>query len=242
MTVNVLLCDDSNTDMKSEKKFIEKAFSELNIDYILDCIYDSNSFDIGNKTYDMAFLDVELAESDGFDVARKILRYNKNCIIMFITNHSVYLDKAFDINAFRFFQKPLEYKRLYKGIENAIKRMVAEYAKIEITNHINNRIMEIALNRIIYIENSDRHTKIITEKYEFIARENFAYIKKLISQRADFFISPHSSLFVNYKYIRYYDKYSVSLTKDENIIKLDISRRYYSDFVDKFFRLAEGEI
>lgn len=235
--INIVLCDDCKTDLEIEHEAICEILQEMKIAYKIDCYDEPDK--VSDKIYDIVFLDIEMNGKNGLDTAKSLLKRNKKCIIIFITNYSVYLDTAFDVNAFRFLPKPLDRERLQLGIDKAIKKMYEEDKVLNVINRANKSEVTIKLKSVIFIENCNRHTRIVTEGNDFIAAESFSHIKNRIKNDVDYFASPHSSLFVNLRYVAAHNKLCVSVMRNNKIINLDMSRRHYQKFADALFAMAE---
>ena len=86
MTINALICDDDNKCGDIIRKYLLKYCEERNI----TCFHDS--FNEGQKAlesdtkYNIAFLDIEIGDISGLEIAKKLKEKNKNIIIFFIIN------------------------------------------------------------------------------------------------------------------------------------------------------------
>ena len=82
---------------------------------------------IKNLTPQLVFLDVQMPETDGFNVLDSVEKDNSPTFI-FVTAHDQFAIKAFEVNAFDYLLKPFSEERL----ENTLKR-----AKEQIKKHEN---------------------------------------------------------------------------------------------------------
>ena len=73
------------------------------------------------KKYDLIYLDIELADSNGIDIAQYVHDIKPNCMIIFVTSHMSYVNQSFIVNAFQFIKKPIESKLFIEEIQRAIK-------------------------------------------------------------------------------------------------------------------------
>ena len=193
-----------------------------------------------NKSYDMAFLDIEMGEKSGLQVAEAILDKNPGCFVFFITNYSAYIDDAFDIKAFRYLNKPVDKERLESSVCKALCRIEEKNKTISLTRK-NKRKAEVVVNSVLYIENSNRHTLVVTREEEFLAEESFSVVKAMIEEESDSFALTHQSFFVNLGYVSYYDNKVVKLTHKEKEYGVHMSRRKYAPFEDKMFLEANRQ-
>ncbi|MCK9216890.1 MAG: response regulator [Firmicutes bacterium] len=75
--------------------------------------------EIGELQPDVVFLDIEMGEINGLELAESLMRKHNNLEIVFITAYSQYAVEAFEINAIDYLLKPIQKKRLI----NTIKRL-----------------------------------------------------------------------------------------------------------------------
>lgn len=78
-----------------------------------------------NKDIDIAFLDIEMSEMSGIDLARKLKKLNPDICIVFVTCHSDYALEAFGIHASGYIVKPITQDKLENEIYNIFNQ--AEY-------------------------------------------------------------------------------------------------------------------
>lgn len=80
---------------------------------------------IEEKQPDLALLDLQMPEVDGFGVVR-LLKKNHLPMIAFVTAHDEYAIRAFEVNAIDYILKPVEPSRLRRTIDRAIHRLEQE--------------------------------------------------------------------------------------------------------------------
>lgn len=230
MGFNIAICDDNQVDLKAESKVIREVVASKSI----SCkIYEfDNSKDLieSGAKYDIVFLDVQMDGTDGLGVAKHINSVNRRCLIFFVTNYESYMDSAMDEYAFRFWVKPLNKKRLRTGIESAIKR-IENYNRV-ITVNVDRQDTNIFIRDIIYICAENKKTRIVTINGQYITSEPFRKVKAMIDSYS--FGEPHSSYYVNMKFIKEYSHTAVICTYEEKEYEVYISRRKYMEFNKHF--------
>ena len=229
--IKIAICDDEEYSIKHEAYMITSVMKKLNEDCIIDEYI--NPLDLINteKNYDMIFLDVEINEFNGINIANKVRNLNKNCFIFFVTNHEKYLDNALNERAFRFWTKPLDMHRLLYGIKSALYEIEIQCKKIQI--HIGNNLENINIHNVIYIYVNNKKTHIITKYGEFISTDSFKKIFEQVKE-IDFFCETARGYIVNFNFIKRYTKNNVSILVRDDEHKVDISRRKYKEFYNKF--------
>ncbi len=236
---NIAVCDDETDVLNSEAEIIKDALNNQRVDYNIDTFQDPRVFLYSGAKYDMVFLDIEMDQINGIEVAKEITEKNKDCFVFFITNYSVYLDRAFDVKAFRYLSKPIDKNRLRSGIDIALERINEKTQILSVINYKNKLSVDINISTIIYIENTGRHTHIISTQYDFVAEEIFSIVKNKIEKEVNYFAMPHQSYYVNLKYVKNHTKEKVEMAYSGNTYEALMSRRRYNDFDAKMFSMAK---
>lgn len=232
--MRIIICDDELNEVNKLNCMLEEIFNEKKINVEIEAANTPDEVRNSLKWYDMAFLDIEMGSVNGIEVAEAILKINPDCFIFFVTNHSAYLDDAFDLKAFRYINKPVEKSRIERGVCKALLKLEEKNKTVELTNRAKKKLT-ISSASIIYIENSNRHTYVVTRDNSFLAEEPFSMVKALIEKVSDAFVLTHQSFFVNIKYVSYYDNTKVKLTDGDKEYEVHMSRRKYAAFDDRMF-------
>ncbi len=239
MKLNAALCDDEAVTLASEADLISDLLRKKGVEFELELFESPRDMLKSNTIYDMVFLDIEMDGMNGIELAENIREKNENCFVFFITNYSVYLDKAFDVRAIRYLTKPVDPDRLSSGIDYVLDSIASASKKISVKNFKNKLSVDINISDIIYVSNSGRHAKIVTKQYEFETDEIFSAVKQMIEKEVNYFAMPHQSYFVNLKYVTGYTKTDVQLSYGGRAYKVMMTRRRYKDFDIKFFEAAK---
>src|SRR5690625_3109696 len=72
---------------------------------------------IVQQVVDVVFLDINLPEINGMELAEQILEKKPEVTIVFVTAYDKYAVQAFELNAIDFLVKPVKIERLEKTIE-----------------------------------------------------------------------------------------------------------------------------
>ena len=60
------------------------------------------------KDYDLVYLDIELNDGNGINIAQMIHNIQPECMIILITSHMNYFNQSFLVNAFQYMKKPVK--------------------------------------------------------------------------------------------------------------------------------------
>lgn len=240
MKLRIAICDDETDVLIQESCMIQKLLDEKSVSYEIDTYTSAEELLSSKALYDILFLDVEMGNLNGIDVAKKLLECKNDTLIFFITNYSIYSDRASDIRAHRYLSKPLDIDRLRNGLDSALKK-ISDVAKIiTVTDIETKKNYNIPIASIIFIENTGRHTKIyLTTRPAFVVEEIFSIIKERIESGVEYFAMPHQSYYVNMRFVDDYDKKEVKMSYGKRSYTAIMTRGRYRTFNDKMFEMAK---
>ena len=152
--VKIAVLDDSDADRERIAALIRKHLEEEREEYELRTYSSPQEFlwDVkGGVGFDLYFLDMELSEKDGIQVAEELRRlYFMPCII-FVTNHVEYAPLAFEVNAFRYLPKNLYEERVGEALRAVLPVVKARDQRFYVYQHYND-VERIWLRNIYYLE------------------------------------------------------------------------------------------
>ncbi|RIM68855.1 DNA-binding response regulator [Staphylococcus arlettae] len=202
--------------------------------------------------YDVIFLDINLMDESGLDLANKIKKMKHAPFIVFATAHDTFAVKAFELDAIDYILKPFEQQRIAQAIhkvELAIGQTSEQQNNLDLTPSTSNensqedakpskvlpievdeRIHIINLNDIIAISVNNGITTINTTLGDFETSEPLShYEKKIVTQK---FMRIHRSTLINKAHIQtieHWFNYTYQLTMT-NQLKFQVSRSYMKVF------------
>ena len=175
-------------------------------------------------------------EVNGIVAAESIHNVNKECLLFFVTNHEVYMDYAMNEYAFRFWVKPMSKEKLKFGLESALKRLESNNKCIEFNTDRN--VVNIPINKIIFICAENKKTTIVTVDEEFVIDRPYKAVKDMINSY--FFYESQASYYVNLNYVKAYSPSHVKCGIGNHEYEIHMSRRKYTEF-NKYFIDWMGE-
>lgn len=163
---NVALCEDNSLQRKELKENIGKILSELGLEHNII------TFETGEdllKDYpdklDMLFLDIQMGELTGMETARKVREYDNKVEIIFITALWDYVQKGYEVRAFRYLIKPVNFEDLREQVI-ACTDSVLEKRDTYITIKDKGNVLKLRTEDIVFLETFDRKVIIHTDTEE----------------------------------------------------------------------------
>lgn len=224
-----LICDDDDLMLKKLSLLIKN--SPENKCYSNKIIEITNPTDVNiADEYDVAFLDIDMPQMSGIDLARKIHEQWPNTVIIFITNYVQYAPDGYEVGAFRYLMKNQITEKLIDYLDLAIKERTKRLRVITI--QINGERINVPVSNILYMKSSAR---IITMHLIENVRPMYQFYGNMsdLAQKFEIlgFLRVHKSYLVNMKYIEIFQCKRLEI---KGGILIPSSERKYSELKQRY--------
>ena len=165
MDLKLLLCDDSDLQLKETTTFVHSclntytAFTSVINPYKpeeLKKLLENDMLD-----YDIAILDIEMGELNGIDLASAINQRCPQCAVIFLTSHTDYISDSYEVRHIYYVTKDSIQRYLPKALDKAVRLTVERKTRLlpianaihspAIRSHISNesggRSLSIQMNK-----------------------------------------------------------------------------------------------
>lgn len=226
----LVLCDDEEFFINDIKQYL-KAYESESGNEMITTSYSSGvdllkSLKENKIQYDIFFLDVDMPEMKGTQVAKEIRKMYPDAVICFITAFEEYAYEAFQAEALGYLVKPVKYADLRHMLNRcAIQVQYTKDAKeaelryIEVKTKRGTNI--ICVDDILYIEKRRNQCVFHLEDGEFVCYNTLAGVYEKLNKSMFYFV--HQGYIVNFAQIREVKAKVVCLGKDREV---PISRKY----------------
>ncbi|MBN2285205.1 MAG: response regulator transcription factor [Tissierellales bacterium] len=235
--MNCLIIDDEQPSREELKYFIENH-SSITIAEEFENSIQALKYLQTCHGVDMIFLDINMPNLDGMELARIINRFRERPEIVFVSAHREYAHDAFEVEAFDYILKPYSGDRIIKVLsklegklankEDDKRRLTDK--KITLTN--GEKILVLKLDEIAFIKANERKTDIFyNSNDQFCANVKFSEVEEKIIAKN--FFKCHRSYLVNLDKIKEIDVWfnNTYLLTMENITeKVPVSRSFVKEF------------
>ena len=233
--MRILICDDEPIITQQLKQYLQEYFTRKKYQMPELVIYfDGKSLlaDTGRK--DILFLDIEMPGPKGIEIGRTLKQTSPDIIILIVTSYIDYIDDAMRFQVYRYLSKPLEKKRLFTNMDDAMKSYYTLTAAVVIEHKgTHTQILEAD---IIYIEAQLRNTIVHTVSGEYPAEKTIHSWAETLNGGT--FFQTHKSYIVNMKYVVQFSHGTITFsTGRENAY---LSRRKFNPFKQAFFAYLES--
>lgn len=225
MKIKVLLCDDDKTFLER----LTEAVTQLPLPTGISVAITKNSHSASLSDHELSryrimFLDIDMPERSGMDIARRVRELHLDAIIIFVTNYPQFSLEGYEVRAFRYLLKQEMEQKLPAYFHDAL----AEISRGEKGLHfsVNAESYYVPYSDIIYMGSDQR----VIYLYTVTPRQNGDHFYGKMEDLArelepEGFLRIQKSYLVNMAHIKKlnYDRVILSNGKE-----LSVSRKGYS--------------
>ena len=239
MKIRIACCDDEKQQLELYKTMFTniemRQDIKLNVEYFLSGNFMLERFQSEKNPFDLVYLDMDMDEKSGLDLAKEIRQnYHSDCLILFLTNYPKYMQNSFDVRAFQYMIKPVQFDEFEKKFNEARKYLEKD-DKNRVVLKIDDDNVVFFTNEIYYIEKekSSKQFLVYLEDKCVVAKGVLSAIENQLLEQH--FMRTHRSYLVNMKHIRRIQKNDLVLSNG-NLVP--ISRRKEKELKQQFMRYA----
>lgn len=228
--IRFAVCDDQKEFTEKESCIIGQYCRDNGIAAEIKDYTDSRMllYDIQeNVHFDMILLDIEMPQLDGMELAALIREKLSQVMILFITSHTKYAIKAFELSVFRYIPKgemdqslPLA---LYDGL-NLLSWKDRECYLIESPR----KVQKVNVCDLIYIYKKQKYAILVTKEEEIPVRKSLNQV--LSELRREEFLMIERGYIINLYYVMKIEGTEVLLRGG---IRLPVGGSYQKEVRDK---------
>lgn len=204
--LRIAICDDETEFAKIIKELLSEYLVKMGIEITIDVFY-SGSDILSDKSrltkYDIFFLDINMKDIDGIEVASNIRPICPDSFIVFVTAYVKYSLEGYKFDAIRYIVKDNDNIKasLYECMDAIMQKK--HYKEKVLTFDFREETKKIHMDDIIYIE-SQLHNVLfhLNEKKEkvYALSSTLDKVEKMMQEQA--FVRIHKSFLVNMKYVK----------------------------------------
>jgi len=234
--VRVLLIDDEPFS-RDELRHLLSAYPDFNV------VGEAQSAEEGlekiiNLEPDALFLDIEMGDKNGLELASTIQKLKKVPFIVFATAYPDFAVKAFRVDALDYVLKPFDEEQIFEAVKRIRKAFSAEDEQNGKRPFSNESLGKLAVQEdetihyidpkeIDYIYRDGNVTKVISQGMEFVTRYPLKDIEEKLADHS--FFRTHKGFIVNLKQVEemtpwFHGAYQLKLLNVKE--EIPVSRHY----------------
>lgn len=224
--LRLAICDDEPDCLRQYRGLLERVFEDNGISVLISLFSNCKelmfAMEDDAESIDLVFLDINMPEMNGIEMARWIRDKQFHCEIVFLTVSQEHMLQAFDVGAFHYIVKDVTPKKKMEEIcikaANAVSRSKSEVITVSCAGE--SRVIQV--QDILYFE--VRNYIIIvhysgSESFEFYS--TLGKIENNLTGRG--FVRSHRSFLVNTRHIQSILRQELKLSNGATI---PVGRKY----------------
>lgn len=215
------VCDDSPADRDYVTGLIQEWSRNAELSLQIDVYPSAESFLFAfaeNKAVDVLFLDIEMGELSGMELAKRLRQMGAGLQIVFLTGYMEYIAEGYDVEALHFLIKPVTKKRLEAVLNRAVERLRNRENALLLS--LPDGLVRLPLYEIRYLEVMKNYVTVHAAERYSVKRS----LNELTKNLDESFYRMHRSYIVNLRFVK-------RITRTEVVLKdgteLPLSRKLY---------------
>ena len=233
---NVVIVEDDQLEAERLSNFVNQFFSNINED-VLVRVYNSSLEALEKQTghEDIYFLDIDLPNLNGMDLAKSIRAKDENVIIIFCSNLAQFALKGYEVSAFDYIVKPFNYNNIEHRLARAVNVNVSKGKEKIVLKVAPSENVIVECDSIMYIEKERNYLVFHTTKEDYWVRGSLQEYEKVLPK--GLFSYSMKGVFVNLSFVE-------KTTSDTVVLKnktLHLARQRKKAFIADLFNFFDSK-
>ena len=215
------VCDDSSADRAYVTALIEAWGCSRDILLQIEDYPSAEAFLFayeGNETVDVLFLDIEMGDMSGVELAKRLRQMGAGLQIVFLTGYMEYIAEGYDVEALHYLIKPVAQEKLGAVLDRAVERLKTRENVLLLS--LPDGVVRLPLSEIRYLEVMKNYVTLHAVEEYSVKRS----LSELTKELDESFYRIHRSYIVNLRFVKRITRTEVTL-KDG--AALPLSRKLY---------------
>lgn len=232
--LRIAICDDERTFCDCLKEKLTTILNDMEENYILECYESITDFRQAGTDFDILFLDVQMMDGNGIQLAKEYKQQKDTCAIIFISSFPEFVFDVFALEAVDYLCKPVVDDKLKNALERALKR-IRKHEEKRLFIQTLHWCKTVQFQSILYCEVIDRKLYLHTLQEVIVYYGKIDELQKQLDSR---FFRCHRSYIVNLDYLTAYENGQITLKNQECI---PVSRLRQKDFMKEMLHYMKGK-
>jgi DNA-binding LytR/AlgR family response regulator len=220
--IKTAIVEDEQPAYQTLKEYLERFGKENNVEFSITHYSEGLSFLEECEGYDLVFMDIELPNLNGMDIATKLREKDTRVALIFVTNMVQYAIRGYSVDAIDYVLKPIQYNRFY-SLMMKVSRVISLNQEKELVLKTSSGVKKVSLSALLYIQITDHLLIYKTDSEEYEVWGSLANAEKELP--GEMFCRCNNSTIINLKQVTSFDKECVYLTKKKIAVTVSRSRR-----------------
>lgn len=245
--IRAIIIDDSEQAIKLLYLMLKELAPELEVVATAKNVREGLAL-IHQHDPDALFLDIEMPEKSGLDLALELQKSAVDCNIIFTTAYDEYAIQAFRLSAIDYLLKPIEEEQLIQAVEKITKNRQLRSVQNNLDALMNN--LQANSNKTLSVPILNGYSYLPLNEIEFLQADgSYVHIhmlkqaKKTISKNLRYFenmlesennfVRIHRSFIINMESVEAYSKADRGIVVMKSGKKIDVARNRKQEFLLK---------
>lgn len=224
--MRIAICDDDEILVNDLHRKVDSIMKEWSINAKIYDFHEAGDllYEIETKgIFDIIFLDIEIGDVNGINVASKLNDEEYIFTLIFVSQYDVYYGAAFEVQPFWFLDKPVDMEKLKKSLSKALNNVKYKYETFDYT--YNKEFYRILIDKIMYIQSNGRIIYIhCIDNSIHKCYQKLKDAEAVLQEKHRRFIKVNRSICVNPMYVKKWTYKDIYLVNEE-IINVGITYR-----------------
>lgn len=232
MRISITIIEDQKAESSALKEKILSWSRKTNSDVVFSIYASGNEFyrqySPASDPTDIYFLDIQLGDMLGLDIAKNLRSHGYQGVIIFLTVFREYVFHGYEVHAMNYLLKPVKEESLYLCLDEVARNLEGRYYIFRNKQEI----VQIPFHDILVFSSSFHYVDIMTTGETYC---QYSSLNTIIEHLPREFIQIHRSYIVNMEHIGKLSKAKIILS---NKMSVPIGRTYITKLTEEFSKYS----
>lgn len=234
--IKVAIVEDEMNYVQIQREFLSRYEKENGVSFSVHVFRNGLDFlDRVREGFDIVFMDIEMPHLDGLTTARKMRETDETVALVFVTNMAQYAINGYEVNAFDYIVKPIDYMSFRMKLARVIRYLDIHIDRGVMLSTTQLGKVRVNYSDIYYFEGDKHYVNVYTKQGKLQIRSAMKELEKQFEAQS--FARCSTSFLVNLRYVYRTDAANVYLSGDT---ALPLSRTKKEEFLSKLSNYYSG--